>query len=233
VISILVPVLGREHQIEPLLTSIAEATKTEYRVTFICSPGDPARKACLASEADTIVVTWDPDRADFARKINLAYEQTEPEEWYFQGATDLVFHPEWDKQAFHVAQSSRCGVIGTNDLGNPLVKRGNHATHILFSREYIETHGGTFDGSGTVFTPAYDHQFVDTEFIQTALLRGQFKAALRSHVEHMHPHWGKGETDDTYAKSERSFREDAKLHNERIRLMRRFHGRPTNRRRRM
>lgn len=228
-ICILVPVLGREHQIEPLLENIAETTEVDHRVVFICSPTDPAREACLASDAETIVVSWAPDRADFAMKINYAYEQI-VEDWYFQAATDLSFRSGWDTKALQCAEVNRVGVVGTNDLGNPLVMRGHHSTHILFSRAYIEQYGGTFDDSGTVFTTAYDHQFIDTEFIQTALARKQFRPARHSIVEHMHPHWKKGEMDATYEKSERAFLDDMKVHNERMRRMRR--GLPAGRRRR-
>jgi len=218
-IAILVPVLGRPHQIGPLLESIAAATDVDYKVVFICSPSDPTQEVCRDSEADTITVPWEPERADFAKKINCAYRAIE-EEWYFQAATDLVFQEGWASRALHVAQASRCGVIGTNDLGNPAVKKGNHATHIVFSRAYIEEHGGTFDSSGAVFSEVYDHQFCDTEFVQTALSRGQFKPSLRSIVEHMHPHWGKGEMDDTYLKSERSFREDMTIYHQRMQILR-------------
>lgn len=231
-IAILVPVLGRQHQIGPLLQNIARVTAVPYEVHFICSKGDPARKACLASEAETITVPWEADRADFARKINLAYERIEAE-WYFQAATDLRFYPGWAPSALSVAKSSGAGVIGTNDLGNPTVKRGNHATHILFSRSYIEQYGGTFDGSGKVFSEVYDHQFVDTEFVQTALWRKQFKPSLRSRVEHLHPHWGKGEMDATYEKSERSFLADAKIYNQRMRRLKGLPGTRNYRNRRI
>lgn len=216
---ILVPVLGRAHQIEPLLESIAAATKVDYRVLFICSPNDPAQEVCLASEADTMTVSWEPGRADFAKKINLAYEETN-DEWYFQGATDLVFHPGWDTAALQVARGGLTGVIGTNDLGNAQVKRGIHSTHTLFSRAYIEQYGGTFDGTGAVFSEEYDHQFVDTEFVQTAVLHHQFRPSLRSTVEHMHPHWAKGEMDETYEKSAREYHEDAAIYNQRMRIAR-------------
>lgn len=218
-LAILIPVLGREHQIDSVLQSIERATKIEHRVIFVCSKSDPVRKACLRSSAEVITVPWEPDRADFAQKINRAYELTD-DEWYFQAATDLKFHPSWAERALQVAGLHKAGVIGTNDLGNPSVKKGNHSTHILFSRSYIEEYGGTYDDSGTVFSTAYDHQFVDTEFVQTALLRRQFRASLRSCVEHMHPHWGKGEMDDTYRKSERSFLEDARVYNARMRKIR-------------
>ena len=221
-IDILVPVLGRGHQIEPLLANIAGVTDVDWRVTFICSPDDPAAEICLGTEQTTIVVPWQPARADFAKKINLAYDLIEDADWFFQGATDLVFHGGWASQALRTANAGRIGVVGTNDLGNPAVKRGNHATHILFSRDYIERFdGGVYDNTGRVFSEQYDHQFVDTEFVQTAILRGQFKPCLRSVVEHMHPHWGKGEMDETYVKSERSFRDDSAIYNNRMREARR------------
>lgn len=223
-IAIIVPVLGRAHQIEPLLANIAEATDVEYRVVFVCSPGDDeARDACIASEADTIVVEWEPGRADFAMKVNRAFRDTE-EEWIFQGATDLRFHQEWASRALRTGEARRVGVVGTNDLGNPLVKRGTHSTHTLFSRAYIDQHGGTFDNSGVVFSEHYQHQFVDTEFIQTAILRKQFAPCIRSVVEHLHPHWNKGEMDETYEKATRDFREDAKIYNNRMRQARRVIG---------
>lgn len=217
-LAILVPVLGRAHQIEPLLNSIAENTDVDYRVVFICSPDDTeARETCLASEADTITVHWEPDRADFAKKVNLAFETVE-EEWLFQGATDLLFQEKWASRALAIGDKRRVGVVGTNDLGNPLVKRGAHSTHTFFSRSYIEHFGGTFDGSGSVFSVEYDHEFVDTEFIQTAILRRQFQASPRSFVEHLHPHWGKGEMDTTYEKATRGFLDDARIYNARMKI---------------
>ena len=179
-----------------------------------------------------MTVSWLPGRADFAKKINLAYEQFEAD-WYFQAATDLVFYPRWASLALDIGEKQGVGVVGTNDLGNPHVQRGNAATHILFSREYIETFSGTYDGSARVFSEEYDHSFVDTEFVQTALLRRQFAPSRRSIVEHMHPHWGKGAMDDTYEKSVREFREDAVIYNRRMRAARRqlgTHGRAFARR---
>jgi hypothetical protein len=102
-------------------------------------------------------------------------------------------------------------VIGTNDLGNPLVKRGIHSTHTLFSRSYIDEYGGTADDTGLIFSEAYDHQWTDSEFIETARLRRMYAFSKRSIVEHMHPHWGKGEMDDTYTKALRCTNEDMKL----------------------
>lgn len=207
-IAVLIPVLGRPQQIEPLLTSIANATTTPYRAVLICSPKDrDALNASLASDADTIVTDWKPDKADYARKLALGYAQTD-EPWLFQGATDLRFYRDWDTAALKLGQTRSKGVVGTNDLGNPLVKRGRHSTHTLISRDYIETWGGTVDGSGVIFSEAYDHQWSDNEFIETAIRRRQFVFARNSIVEHLHPHWNKGEMDATYDKALRQTTQD-------------------------
>jgi len=209
-IAILVPVLGRGHQIKPLLASIEGATTTEHRVVLIFSPGDDAIKAAKGANALVLVTSWNPGHADYAKKLTLGYESTD-EPWLFQGATDLVFYPGWDVHALRVAERTGCGVIGTNDLGNPLVKRGRHSTHTLFARSYIDHWGGTSDGSGLIFSEAYDHQWTDSEFIETATRRKQFIFSKRSIVEHLHPHWGKAEMDATYEKAHLHTSADQKL----------------------
>lgn len=217
-IDILVPVLGRGHQAQPLVDNIAQASSYEHRVLFICSPFDEATTdACRATGCDVLVTSWKPGRADFARKINLAWEQTDAE-WVFQAATDLRFHPRWDAHAVGMHTKTRCRVVGTNDLGNPLVQRGRHSTHTLIRRDYITDFGsGTLDNSGLVFSLAYDHQWTDNDFVETARMRREFVFAKRSIVEHMHPHWGKGDDDATYKKAMRQTTRDRALFSQRMR----------------
>jgi len=209
-IAIIVPVLGRAQQIQPLLHSIAGATTAEYQVVLIFSPDDEAIKAAKGTDATVLTTSWAPGKADYAKKLTLGYQQT-TEPWLFQAATDLLFHPGWDTEALVVAKRSGAGVIGTNDLGNPLVQRGVHSTHSLISRDYIETFGGTSDGTGLIFSEMYDHQWSDSEFIETARRRHQFAFAKKSIVEHLHPHWGKAEMDETYKKALRATSNDQKL----------------------
>jgi hypothetical protein len=216
-IAVLLPVLGRAKQIEIVLNSLAAATTNPYRAILICSPGDEALEAARASTAETIITTWRPDRADYAKKLSLGYRST-TEEWLFQGATDLIFHAGWDAWALRAARQHHCGVIGTNDLGNPLVLRGISSTHSLISRDYLDRYGGTIDDSGGIFSEQYDHQWTDCEFVETARRRRQFYFCRRSIVEHMHPHWGKAESDATYEKALRSTKQDQRLFMQRRRL---------------
>jgi hypothetical protein len=91
-------------------------------------------------------------------------------------------------------------VVGTNDLGNKRTVRGEHSTHTLVRRSYIDTVGGVIDQPpGVLLNEQYPHSWVDDEFIQTAMARGVYAHAYDSHVEHMHWLWGKGEDDPTYA----------------------------------
>lgn len=195
-------------------------TTAPHSVYFICSPNDRAQiKECKRSGADVLIVSHGPSRGDFAKKINYAFDQTD-EPWIFQGADDIRFSPGWDTQALKMGYRVNASVVGTNDLHNPNVLRGRSSTHTLFRRSYIESYGsGTVDNTGRVFCELYDHQFVDVEFIHTATMRRQWVFAKRSVVEHLHPHWGLGEMDATYAKATRDTEKDLKLHRSRLILI--------------
>lgn len=218
-LAIIVPVLGRPHQIEPLVASIETNTVVERRIMFVCSPNDPTSDVCRRTGHHVIVTTWKPGPADFAKKINLAYDALTDEDWCFQAATDLTFHPNWDTNALALAAKRHAGVIGTNDLGNPGVMRGQHSTHTFFSRDYIETFGGTVDNTGKVLCELYDHQWCDNEFVQTAKVRRQWTFSRYSIVEHNHPHWGKGEMDSTYKKALRATVADRNLYQSRLAIV--------------
>jgi hypothetical protein len=213
-IDILVPALGRPQNIPPLMESL-EVTSEPYRVIFICSPGDDEQIDACFKAAETRIAPWPAGRADFAKKINWAYGFTTAE-WIFQAATDVKFHLGWDVAALSVAERTGKQVIGTNDLHNPQVKRGMQSTHTLFARSYIEEWGGTFDSTGKVFSTRYDHQYVDLEFCQTARQRDCWAFAKQSIVEHLHPHWGLAEHDETYEKATRQSLADRRLFQQRM-----------------
>lgn len=216
-IAILVPVLGRPERALPLAQSAAAGTDIPYRLVFLCSPEDGPQIDACQQAGDTIVVDWNAGPGDYARKISHGYQATS-EPWIFTGADDLIFHPGWAREALRVAGDTGALVIGTNDLGNPQVKRGLHSTHSLFAREYCDDPGASWDGPGTVYSTAYDHQWIDAEAVAVAKQRGVWAFAYRSVVEHTHFLWGKSPHDATYSKALARGREDAALYRERHRL---------------
>lgn len=152
----------------------------------------------------------------YAAAINHGYRNT-TEPWLFTGADDLHFHPGWSEHCLAAGDQ----VIGTNDLGNPEVTTGTHATHYLVNRRYLDRIGGVFDeGPGSFMPECYDHNWTDREFIETATHRGAFTPCLQAIVEHLHPAWGKSQMDGTYEKSFANEPADAEIYRQRMARMR-------------
>lgn len=205
---ILVPVLRRPSNIYPLVYSIKESTSESYEILFITSPGDTEEIKELEDRKLDYIVMEDSfeGKGDYARKINSGFNHLEAK-WYFLGADDLRFHPNWFEAAMDVYEKTEACVIGTNDLGNPQVTRGQHSTHSLVLGEYVRE-CGTVDESGKVLHEGYRHNFVDAELITTAKWRGAWAFAKNSVVEHRHPDWQKGIIDEVYKIGKNSFHLD-------------------------
>lgn len=187
----------------------------EVTAVFLASPGDRQEIAALdALGATHAIVAWKPDRGDYARKMNFGIKFAVGEEYdyVFLGADDLRFRPDWLKIALDVQAKTDACVIGTNDLGNSIVKAGKHSTHSLIDLDYVKC--GSVDSDDLLHT-GYWHNFVDNEFVETAKFRGTFAHAIDSHVEHLHPDWGKGTVDATYRKGKARFNEDRILYHSR------------------
>jgi hypothetical protein len=192
-VAIIVPMLGRPHLVAPLLESIAAATPERHRVVFACTPRDPAVEAVRDAGHEPLLVNA-KRRGDYARKIQAGIDAT-TEPLVFTGAIDLRFHPGWLKAAAaHI--TDQVGVVGTNDLCNPRVMAGEHATHCLVARWYVAL--GTIDEPGILLHHGYHHEYVDDELVGTAKARGAWAFAAGSHVQHLHPMDGVTPTDALY-----------------------------------
>lgn len=221
-IVILVPVLGRPQNVAPLLESIRAAG--DHRTLFIVSPHDREEREAITREGGLYVdAPFEVGPGDYARKINYAAHGLKDHvwewDWILTGADDLRFHPGWAEAALRVAHEEfRAAVIGTNDLANPRVMKGKHATHSLVSRHYIEAYG-TVDEPGKVLHEGYPHEFVDDELVETAKWRGMWAFARDSHVEHMHPHFRPEiPTDDLYDQFDERMMRGRRIFRQRQRL---------------
>ncbi len=231
-IAVLVPVLNRPERVAPLVESLAKASRTDPRLVFLVTEGDDAElAACLATDAMTVVVPFPLEGGDYARKVNYGVLVTE-EPWLFQAGDDLEFHPGWDDHLLAFAERHDAAlVVGTNDLGNPMVKTGAHSTHSLIARGYVEEFG-TIDEPGKALHEGYWHCWVDNELIETAKARRVYFSDRRSTVEHLHPVWRvkpgarerKGTDDATYKRGQERYQEDHALFMQRRSLWRNGRG---------
>lgn len=206
-VAIIVPVLRRPHRAAPLVASIVRHTPAPFTVLFVCTANDHAEQDAVTATGCEWVNAgpWQP--GDYMRKVNLGITLT-TEPLVFLAADDLRFRNRWLEHAA-AELTDEHHVVGTNDLGNRRVVRGEHSTHSLLTRAYAER--GTIDEPAKVLHEGYHHNFCDDEFVATARHRGAFTVAKRSVVEHLHPHWRKADDDDTYRLGQRYFARDRRL----------------------
>ena len=226
-IDLLVPVLGRPHNVEPLLASLAGSTDVPHRVLFLCSVGDADEiRAVEQAGAEYLLFDGPPANGQYAKKINLGYRASEAP-WLFLGADDVVFHRGWAETAL-AAAGDRYHVISLNDKANYFVRQGLLATHSLIRRSYADDPGCSLDGPGVIYHEGYCHNFVDCELSVLARDRNVFFFARDAIVEHMHPAFGRAPSDRIYDLGFKDFMTDRVLFVERMndferdRLVQRF-----------
>lgn len=207
-VDVIVPVLHRPGNVAPFMESLRASTGLAT-AWFVCDPDDDEEIAEVEKHGGQVV--WCP--GSFAKKLNHAYGWIKSDApWIFMAGDDVGFRPGWLDHAQFVAHAFGGSVIGTNDMGNDRVIRGEHATHILIARRYIDEMGATWDAEpGVVCFPGYGHWYVDDELVTAARQRGQFQMAIGSLVEHLHPFFDKAGPDAVYDKGLASRVADKKL----------------------
>lgn len=204
-VAVIVPVAKRDNAarfLTSLADSLAPAQRDLVRVYVMTDDSDPGAAVAWHVAGGYPNLTVDVHRylremGSFAEKVNRGAGISD-EPWLFLVGDDVQFHRGWLDQAMQTARSTGKTVIGTNDLGNPAVLAGEHATHMFVRRDYVERVGASWDGPGIVCHEGYRHWFVDNEIVVAAKRRGQWAPCLAAHVEHLHPMFGKGETDEVY-----------------------------------
>jgi GT2 family glycosyltransferase len=214
-VDVIVPVLDRPQNAVPFMRSLRASTGLADAYAVCASDDSVSAAAWIAAGANVII--QDADRpGTFAAKVNDATRQTTAP-FIFICGDDVTFHAGWLDQAVYVAELHGANVIGTNDLANARVMSGDHATHILIRRSYIDEVGASWDGPGVVCHEGYRHWFVDDEIVFAARQRGTFTSALGSYVPHHHPLFDETvEMDDTYRLGQRYTQADAKLFRRRL-----------------
>ncbi|MFI6681885.1 hypothetical protein [Kribbella sp. NPDC050470] len=208
--AVIVPAMRYAHA-ERFMTSLRASTGMATVYAVAAGNEAEAIEAWSAAGAEILL----GDGTTFAQRMNTGYRCT-TEPWTFVVGDDVVFRPGWLDHAQSIA-GERYHVIGTNDLGNPHVMAGEHATHMLIRRSYIDDVGASWDGPKNVCHEGYRHWFVDNEIVTAAQQRDVWAMSLGSVVEHLHPAWGKADNDDVYELGQSHAPQDRVLFEERRR----------------
>lgn len=222
-VDIIVPVMRRPQNAEPFMRSLLASTGLATVHVMADSGDEETIDAWFAAGAEYVHRHDYGDRpGTFAEKVNKGFEETGKDNgwnyiapWVFIVGDDVRFHSGWLDHAQAVAGDNK-HVIGTNDLGNPRVTNGDHATHILLRRSYVDEVGASWDGPGKVAHEGYRHWFVDDEIVNAAKQRGAWAMSLGSMVEHLHPAWGKAQDDDVYKLGQKDSDKDRLLFEKRL-----------------
>lgn len=201
-VAVLVPTMGRPNRVAAVTENILESCE-HANAYFICEADD---HATIDAVADTLGANLiiNRNKRNYAGAINTGLHATD-EPYLFAAADDLVFHYGWFEIAME-QMTDQIEVVGTNDLGNPEVLAGSHATHYLVARSYA--YQGCVTMPDKMLCEEYEHNYCDTEFVQTAMSRGKFAPCLSAVVEHRHWAWGKATMDHTYEKGARTVATD-------------------------
>jgi hypothetical protein len=209
-VTVIVPVVGRPQNAKPFMQSLRASTGLAS-VVVVGEKGDEETLAAWNTEGADVVLRT--DLKSFAEKVNAGKREflADTATWFFIVGDDVRFHAGWLDHAQQVARNTGAKVVGTNDLANVRVTSGEHATHLLIARDYIDEVGASWDGPGVVCHEGYRHWYVDDEIVLAAKQRGVWAPALASVVEHFHPLFGTAPDDETYRKGQRHAGKDKAL----------------------
>ena len=199
-VAVIIPTMGRPDSIRRTIENLKE-TAPAARPHFVIEADDIDSAEAVGKRKHTA-----GDFGTYARCINAGWRDC-PERILMTSDDDCVYHAGWLPAALKLMKGD-VRVVGTNDLGNPQVLAGEHSTHSLVDRRYIEQVGAVADEGPGSFMFEYDHNYTDAELIETAKARGVFAPCLDSVVEHIHPDYGGRDPDPTWEKTRRAVAQD-------------------------
>jgi hypothetical protein len=218
-LAIIVPVHHRPQAAPPFMASLIPTIPTDgsVKIFAVASPGDPATVDAWRQAGP--VHTWTMKFEPFPAKVQAVYDELlitdDVPEWYLLIGDDVHFHRGWYFAFLEAAKDPDAGLISSNDMGNPYVLAGTHATHPFISTKYVEEQGASWDGPGHICHTGYRHWWVDEEWSVKAIHDGVFRYAPDCKIEHLHPTWGKGQQDETYLIGRQHGMDDADLYQRR------------------
>lgn len=216
-LAIYLPTYKRAWALADVAKNIEATTHNSYTLYFGLEAEDlEGIEAAKATGHTVIINKYEPGYANTTQSMYEASDET----YWFHGNDDFEFLPDWDKAPIEKLEAQpETMVMGVND-GNPGT---NYWTISMVRRAYIETMSGVIDIPGRVFYP-YHHNYIDTEFSQTAVTRGIWDKCETPAIIHLHPGLagsitGKArEHDATYEKNNITAAMDAATYGSRVHL---------------
>jgi hypothetical protein len=225
-VTVVVPVLRRPHNAAPFMASLRESSPRTPLVMAVANRDDPTTAEAWR-RAGALVGWCDEAPGSFAQKVNLA-SRFVLTDWMFLVGDDVAFHDQWIERALE-GLPDHVKVVGVSEIPDDAdldrrfispdyesyLRSAEHTNHMFVRCDYVSREGASWDGPGVVCGP-YRHWWTNNELIAVAKQRGVWEARPGSVVEHLHPYFGKGQMDATYALGESAAQADHVLWMERV-----------------
>lgn len=214
-LDILLPTYKRPDVLQEVATNIEKVTKTPFTLYFGLEKDDKEGiQAAKKTGHEVVVNKYDPSYSNTAQTI---YENSNAE-YIFYANDDFVFLEGWELAPIKMLENPELMVIGCHD-GNPDTR---YWTISMIRRQYIQERSGVVDIPNRLFYP-YHHNYIDTEFTETAIKRGVWRPCYQKCIEHHHPSlaeiYGEDQKSDvTYTKNISRFADDTHTYNSRHHL---------------
>lgn len=168
----------------PLLSKSLRASTGLANLYFVVDPEEKHTRArgLMAIDGASVI----EHGGGYADRVNFAYKvlnSVDPAPWFMAVDESARFRPGWLDKAQEVAKIYGASAIGTNDLLDDRVRAGETSHMVLLRRSYVDEHGGSWDGAGSIFYEGYATQLMHEELVNAGKLRGQYQAASGAHIE--------------------------------------------------
>lgn len=203
-IGIFCPTYKRPDVLAKLAKNIENTTKSSFTLYFGLEKEDKQSiKAAKATKHKVIINKYEQG---YSNTIQSIYEASK-EPFIIHINDDFEFTQNWDEIPLSMFEGNIM-VVGLRQT-----EADTQASAIsIFKRQYIEEQSGVIDIPNRVFYP-YNHNYIDTEFTQTAQKRRVWVKCDPLVIHHLHPGFTGKDKDETYKKNDLTYEADERTFN--------------------
>lgn len=201
-VQIVIPTYRRPNALRSTFEQLKDLKNTE--LLFVAHQADLRSQSILDSLGAPYVIDTQPPSG--VNATNRGYWAVSSE-WFVIGQDDFKWHEGWLDAALEYTDKAK--VIGLND---GFAGRDEHSVSWLINKSYVEQNSLSPGFPNVIFFPHYKKNFSDDELNNVAKFRGVWAYAPNSLTEHLHPSFGKGESDATYEVPDKYFQDDFEIY---------------------
>lgn len=190
-ITLLMPTRGRPHYLDRVYESALDMADnpSEIEFSFYVDNDDAASQNKINTFVNSHITIG--ERIVLSQMWNEAYKKATADIFMHSG-DDIIFRTKhWDTQVIEAFNQypDKIVFVGGNDMSG--VHDGKFFTHGFLHRNWVSV-------IGYFVPPFYVSDYNDTHLNEVARLINRWHYISEFNIEHMHPNFGKGPTDQTH-----------------------------------